>query len=546
MKMKCNLILAFVPILLLFLIGTANAAFTRAQILNDDNNVDDVYYVSSSAKAYADDVGATGQNSGDDFKLRVYYNVSGENSGVWVTFVYKVGDSFTIIADGATSGTFMEQLGTEQGSYYADSPVSLNFRNSYAIFPGYVYAVVSDNNTVELTDTFISINSTDGYLVGSYSATDVASTYDQTTGMVSLTINGVTGQPGSFNILSEHASDQFLMVGICTNSYGVTCSDDNATAPNVANSLNTSILNPSVTSAVNYRYYVINGMGTQFCIGPNMNVTLTTNDSNPNDGDAVLLTATVVNLGNVDIDSEFNVRFYDGTTLLDTQTISTLNSDSSTDKTYEWNTKWQTGSHTMWVKVDTTDTIKECNEDNNNASVLVDVAVTYSAIIYINDTESTNFPMVGRPYNVTVNVTDSTNASVSDAVIRIVEKNGISVFAPIQAWQEGSTNKSVVSYSIAEVRTNSSGLVSFALIPTGNKLLDVEPYIATYYTGNYSLYLEIYVAGSLKNTISLTVGELTASEPNGQVTVLNNDIVDYVKDVVYDMYAKIKGWLHYS
>jgi hypothetical protein len=178
--------------------------------------------------------------------------------------------------------------------------------------------------------------------------------------------------------------------------------------------------------------------------------------------------------------------------------------------------------------------------------VAVDVAVTYSAIVYINDTASTNFPMVGRPYNVTVNVTDSTNASVNDAVIRIVEKNGISAFAPIQAWQEGSTNKSVISYSIAEVRTNSSGLVSFALIPTGNKLLDVEPYIATYYTGNYSLYLEIYVSGSLKNTISLTVGELTASEPNGQVNVLNNDIVDYVKDVVYDIYAKIKGWLNYS
>jgi hypothetical protein len=546
MKMKCKLILAFVPILLLFLIGAANATFTRAQLINDGGTVVNAYYISSSAKAYADDVGT---NTGNDFKLRAYYNVSGENASVWVTFVYKVGDSFTIIADGATSGTYLEQLGTEQTSgsiYYADSPVSLNFRNSYAIFPGYIYAVISDNNTVELTDTFISINSTDGYLIGSYSTSGVASTYDQTTGMVSLTVNGVTGQPNSFNILSEHASDQFLMVGICTDSYGVTCSDDNATAPNVANSLNTSILNPPVTSAVNYRYYVINGMGTQFCIGPNMNVTIKTNNSSPNDGDAVLLTATVGNPGNVDVDSEFNVRFYDGTTLLDTQTISTLNSGSSTDKTYVWNTKWQTGSHTMWAKIDTTDTIKECNEDNNNASVAVDVAVTYSAIVYINDTASTNFPMVGRPYNVTVNVTDSTNASVNDAVIRIVEKNGISAFAPIQAWQEGSTNKSVISYSIAEVRTNSSGLVSFALIPTGNKLLDVEPYIATYYTGNYSLYLEIYVSGSLKNTISLTVGELTASEPNGQVNVLNNDIVDYVKDVVYDIYAKIKGWLNYS
>jgi hypothetical protein len=545
MKMKCKLILAFVPILLLFLIGTANATFTRAQLVNDTGAVVNAYYIPASAKAYADDVG---DNTGNDFKLRAYYNVSGDNSGIWVTFVYKVGDSFTIIADGATSGTFMEQLGTEQGSYYADSPVSLNFRNSYAIFPGYIYAVISDNNTVELTDTFISINSTDGYLLGSYSANDVASTYDQTTGLVSLTVNGVTGTrvSGSFNILSEHASDQFLMVGICTNSYGTTCSDDNATAPNVANSLNTSILNPPVTSAVNYRYHVINGMGTQFCIGPNINVSLTTNNSSPNDGDAVLLTATVGNPGNVDVDTSFNVSFYDGATLLDTQTISTLNSGSTTDKTYVWNTKWKTGSHTMWAKIDTDDVIKECNEVNNNASVAVDVAVTYSAKVYINDTESTNFPMVGRPYNVTVNVTDSTNASVNDAVIRIVEKNGISIFAPTQAWDEGSVNKSVISYSIAEVRTNSSGLVSFALIPTGNKLLDVEPYIATYYTGNYSLYLEIYVSGSLKNTLVLTVGELTASEPNGQITVLNNDIVDYVKDVVYDMYAKIKGWLNYS
>jgi hypothetical protein len=173
--------------------------------------------------------------------------------------------------------------------------------------------------------------------------------------------------------------------------------------------------------------------------------------------------------------------------------------------------------------------------------VAVNVQVVYFLQLSVDGTITTTFNESGRPYNVTANVTDSLGDPVDDATVRIVEQNGLNLFAPTQAWQEGSDNRSVVSYSISEVRTNSSGLVSFTLIPTGNKLIDVDPSIIDF-TGNYSLTAELYVSGTLQRTVNLTLVNLTAVAPDAQVSSENQDNVDFIYDTIYQIFSTVKGW----
>ena len=84
-------------------------------------------------------------------------------------------------------------------------------------------------------------------------------------------------------------------------------------------------------------------------------------------------------------------------------------------------------------------------------------------------------------------------------------------------------------------------MVSFALIPTGNKLISVQPNV-TSYTGNYSLYAEVYISGTLQRTVNFTVGSLTAGTPNVRVAPMNKDNIDYIYDVIYQIFSNVKNW----
>ena len=105
---------------------------------------------------------------------------------------------------------------------------------------------------------------------------------------------------------------------------------------------------------------------------------------------------------------------------------------------------------------------------------------------------------------------------------------------------------------MAEVVTNSTGNVSFTLVPTGNKMY-VQPYNDTYntssYVGSYSMYLEIYlngqkqkINGTLQDTLSLSLTNLTM-QTTGSTTVGNQGFIQTITNFVADVFQAVRGWL---
>ena len=528
--------LSIVMVIAFISLDGARATYTEAELVTSGGSISDLHYI-LSGKSYVDNVGVN-----PDIKVRVYSdNPIDDLTGKWVTIVYKTGDSYFQIASGGVVGTNMTQLGARSGSgpYYSDSPLTLNTLSAYAIYPANVYIVVSDDKYVSLADSFVLAEVTNGMLLGSYSTNTVPSTYNQVSGNVTFRVTGIAGDTGSgsYNILTDHPSNSELVVGICGDHYGISCSSSAITKPNTDVNLYTGVM-PS--AAPQFKYYVVNGMGTQFCIGSNLIVSVGANSTNPRSGQSVNITATITNDGNVDA-GPFNIQFYDGPTLLDTISIPSLSASSSISRSINYDTTGKAGLRPITVNVDTGSAISECNEGDNSGSIGINIRMGYWLRVFIDGVESTVFNDSGRPYNITLNVTNSVGAPVGDAIVKIIEKNGMSLLAPTQIWQEGGQNKSVVSYSMAEVRTNSSGLVSFTLVPTGNKMMVVNPDVKLY-TGNYSLSAELYVGGSLEDMVQFTVNNLSATTPNLHVNSTNKENVDYVYDVAYQIFSTVKGW----
>ncbi len=561
------------------------ASVTGAAIVSSGTNTS-MYYIAAPVKAYLDPY--SGVNP--DATLRFWSNaanLAGANADLknkYVGALYYVGSGDTtyviittdntdnpltqITMDAISCGGGGEPAPSQAGRafapgsscWYADAPAaSLTFSATKVVggsgnpgaswYPAQIYAVLSSDDAVTADDKFVFLPQSAGWLRGSYSlSTSVGGSYDQATGNVAFSVNGITGTTttGSQSIWPTYTDRNatFLAVGICNYVNGSSCSDTGLFFPSQSITLSTGVVNPPVTSPVNTKYYVINGFGTSFCIGPNLAVSISSNNSNPSDGSPVLLTATISNSGNVNADVPFQVSFYDGANLLDTQTVTSLNKGSNTQKTYVWDTTFKTGSHTLYAKVDESDMIKECYESDNTGQTTVNVQMVYYMRIFIDGVETTLISDVGKPYNITVSVTDSLGNAVNNANIKITEKNGISLLAPTQIWQEGSLNKSVVSYSTAEVLTNSSGLVSFTIIPTGNKMMDVNPDIRLY-TGDYSMYAQLYITGTLQRTMNFTVSSLTSSGPTARIVSTNQDNTDYIYDVIYQVFSNIKKWFTY-
>jgi hypothetical protein len=73
-----------------------------------------------------------------------------------------------------------------------------------------------------------------------------------------------------------------------------------------------------------------------------------------------------------------------------------------------------------------------------------------------------------------------------------------------------------------------------------------EPNIADYFTGNYSLYVELYTSdGAYRLTKNLTVGSLTPDDPTQQINVNNQDVINSAYGLVYRIYSTVKKWLNY-
>jgi len=347
------------------------------------------------------------------------------------------------------------------------------------------------------------------------------------------------------------------------------CSDSTLTNKGTNVNLNTGVTYASYGYSDTHRnmYLVVNGIPSEFCMGPSFSTSLAANDTAPNDGEDVKLTATVTNTGNVNVTSAFNVTFFldsvaPGNEIGTPQSIASLAKGASSAVSVTWDSFNETGSHTIYAVADHEDRIDVCDASGDTDSVGVDVSATYFAIVWIDGVQTFNFTNPGEPYNVTVAVKQSIWSggdwkSVPNATVRIVELNGMNEFAPVQAWSESSDKRGLNSYAVAEVETNSSGKATFALIPTGNgTFTQYSGLPLTDYVRNYSIYLEIYVDGEQKpiyyNGVSYGdhmppyITSQTIPQPDAQKDVVNQGFVEYIMNTVYTIYSRVKGWLTYG
>ena len=556
----------WIVLVLLLIPVAAQAAITSANLVNTaDNTSVAMNYDEATTKAFIDQAA-----SNPDVTLRICAGTpSTEIKDKYGTFVYKSGNGSNYQRVAGMSDADMGQF-TSCDASCCNAPDTLNFLSLYSVYPANVYAVLSDDTTIDASDTFIYIPTANGWLNGYYTTNTVYQTYNQATGNVSIDITAIYGYHSGYQSITTDKN--YIVVSVCNiTTSGLekfVCSSNaktNLTASGV--SLFTGVVSPADTS-VTYKNYVINGINATFCIGPDLAITSapTLNPSSGLPGQIVNITATVTNPYNVDVTNNFRVAFYvAGNNVANSTDIAGLTMGNSVQRSYILNTSGMlSGGKSVYAKVldkhNGYGSVDDCNYGNDQSpSTTLTIIKGYYLNVYVNGVLTDNFARSGRPYNVSVHVFDTDSGSTAGLTLKITEKNGMNLFAPEQGFIADSTKKGVVSYATAEVTTNSTGAVDFALIPTGNKLFLPEySYLnASDYIGNYSMYIELYNGATRLqvsqagygqvNQYTLTLGNHTAVNPSSaeenSIFVTNhNQYVQIIINWFNQVYSSVSKW----
>jgi hypothetical protein len=561
-----KLILLLLILALPLIIGNASAALINATLINVTSGQPFAVFYGPSVDAYIDSDTDVGN---PDLALRVCTSGAGELQGKYATAVYKIGNtsSYVDIAWDATLNKLTAFDGSCDGSAICCTTLArFSLRDTLAVYPAYVFAAVSSDDTLSTSDDFIFVPQANGWLRGYYTVSTVWSTYNQTSGNVTLDVTAVDGYKTASATEPIYPSGagkdvSYIITGICdlnaSNILNYQCYSSRTIKPSdSAVQLFTGVTNPSNTNPAITKYYVVNGIGTSFCIGPDLQITsFAPNTSVAFTGQDVNFTVTLTNGYNVNIDTPFYVRFYysNGTTI-STQQVASLNKGLTTSRSVVVNTAELGGSGTKYINVslDFNSTIGECNEGNNNGAASVYVGKVYFVDVWVDNVLSTSFARAGVPYNITIHVNDSDGNNAANALIRFVEYNDINLFAPTQIWNHSSNRRGLVSYSTAEVLTNGTGWVNFTIMPTGNKPLVIQNPDMANYVGNYSLYLELYVGGTketiysggqLGNNLTFSLINHNTTMATGTKVVNNQALVQTITNAAYQIYASVLDWL---
>lgn len=558
------------PLLILLLLAAiplaAEGAIVNASIVNATSNLTVPINYAVSPTSYLDLV-----EGNPDFALEVCTDGSSLSS-YNVSWGYKAGNSsdFKLIGELGGTGKNYTTFASLVGSCY-HTAANWNFYDQAAVYPGRVYAVVSADNVITTGDTWIEIKpqGNNNWLRGSYSLNNFASTLDEATGNITVTANGVTGTTatGSQEIYpgGTSVSKQAIVLGICqaapSNLWGWSCSSSNLTSPGVSNTLNTGVV-PDQYSAFT-RYLLADGLNYSFCIGPDIAVTNLALSPNPAyQSENITLNATVQNLGNVNFTHSIGIGFFDGATYLGLITVNGLNRSETKYAAYNYDTTGKlSGNHAMLASVTFNGGPGNCNNNNDNSTANLTIEKTYNLTVYINGTQTDEFPRPGRPYNVTIVADDSDGNDAANITLKITEKNGLNLFAPSQGFDSEGQRRGVSSSSVADVMTNSSGIANLALIPMGNKLFLPEYSVenATDHIGNYSLYIELFTgttklqlynvtSDSLINQYNLTlvnqtVLDPTAIEENSIFAFNHNKWVTAIMNFMIQAFGNVQKWI---
>jgi len=567
---------------LLFLLKPVSAAVIDARLIDPNDNTVSTLYYDVNSHTYKDAMAGLNPDVGIEIKGESVSDV--ENKYVGVLFAINTTNasysSYTLITKWMGSSTPYHALAQTGSAYACDSyycakvdPVDISFIDvlveddygiptGYAAYPGRIWVVVSDNESIEEGDKFIFVDQTKGYLKGSFSYSTSASNYDQYTGNYTFDITSVTvykSETSSQEMDSNYADREYIAVGICQDPEGEQCNGTAKTSRDAGSiQLYTGVVKPDDQS-IHTKYIVVNGLATSFCIGSDLQGRYSLSASSVYYGQTLTIQYRAYNNHNVNVTTDFNLSLFIDDQLVDSVIVTedlTPGSYSSWN-TYNWVANVPSGTHYIKVAADLNDDVAECNEANNNATTSVTVKKVYTPYVYINGTYPANFTRAGVPANVSIFLNDSDGNVVAQATIRIYQENGVNLFAPVQNWTDnyGKTGLKVVEY--AEVRTNSSGWVEFTLIPTYNPIYSQYPeYELDTYIGNYSLYLKawdssgnplIFVRnGQTTYTWDLYINNKTYDSTgfsNSENVIHQTNYVQQVVDWAYEIYSIIKAFL---
>jgi hypothetical protein len=369
------------------------------------------------------------------------------------------------------------------------------------------------------------------------------------------------------------SSDRKMVAGLCLDAYGSDCSDgalytSSASFPETYTS---DLTIGSIDDTATYdRFVVFNGLGLPMCIGANLKISIDEiTPTNSYYGQTLTIATTVTNEldspyeiagGNVPVTTAFYIRFVifnssSGVVYNSSFPVATtLLPDGTTQYNLSYPVNIRSGQYTVLATVDSSSTVVECNESDNNATSSFNIYSVIIPQIQIDGVNSTAFAYPNVPYWINVSITDSDNNSISNATVQFVEVNGLNINVGTQAYNISDSvstlaKSGAVGKSIVEVTTNYQGNVSFTYIPTYNQLYDsqytylrLSQYVGAtqrYMTGVLSngTSFSFLVNNSITDQYPLTVTNNTYNVTVIQKNILNNLTMVQSFDNIYRTFA---------
>jgi hypothetical protein len=551
-------------VLCLLVCGVLSAQ--SAYIVDQPGSVSDVY-ASSAYKVYVDTLGNNSDlalrlcGAGQRYVSAVYSaNVGGTYYYTTLSWNLTSGSTDTLTYTSVSDGggcyrTPTDAYGFSQFRDFGRTPIVF-----VSAFPGRIHAMYS-NSINGASPSFVGVPTANGWLQGSY---DTTRTFNQSTGNVTINVTAINFQtdvgplsraPSAFEWGLNSSTGRSMVIGLCSDDFGNTCSDASIINSSTQLPVQLGLGSPTNDQVVYNRYAVVDGLGYPICIGADVSASVSAVPSAVYDGQVSNVTITLVNNGNVNITTDFllalNITGPSGYTNNTQWTITeTLVPGANTTRNLSWTVDGPSGSYTLTARADRTNLLAECNKSNNNATTSVTSMPVYTLHVKIDGNETYDFPQWGRPYNVTMWVTDSDNNTVTDVRYRMTETNGLNPFTPTQVW----SGQGLKSYSIGEMTGNSSGYIDIAMIPTCNLLYTTYSYLGVdAYVGNYSITVNAFDSGSspyifayngsMTYDVPLNVNDYTCADPgwvNDKEINNKNQYVLWVYDWLYEVYSITK------
>jgi hypothetical protein len=561
---------------LLVFSASGSAALQGYVVESGPSSVSDLIYTWGSAEtsphyqdaqSYPDVALMLCDTEGDvtnNYYLGLEYLMNNQNTRVNQLVSY--GDSNLALAD--TSVTFNGNTCKRTaigGMTVSPSVISGTPDTKVAAHPAEAYMLVS-SSVDGSNPSFVPANSE---LAGSYSGSTSYS-YDSNEVSLSLSSIAVNSNLGVRTYSPSNSnrginSDNPLTVGVCNDQAGQNC-PSGAVKINSPSFPQTYVFDKLQSNVNDQNVYTRHGVanGKTFStlnIGADLEVSSLSVSKDPvYYSQTQDISFTVVNTGNVPVTSNFNVEATvsdsDGN-VVDTETWSV--SEDLTEKggsqsfNYDWQALEKSGDYQVRVEVDTGDNIVEISEGNNLEFLNFRLKPITLPEIYVNGGKisktETTFPDAGVPYNFSVKMKNSDNITLSNSTVEIVQRDGMSTFAPTQTTADGNMTDSKSSISF---RTDNNGTASITVIPTGNSVLKEEYNISESEQLDYSLRMtgqqrdgtdfKFINNGQLQNYYPMSVAD--PGDIGGEGTSQLPNLDGYVKmtmNGVYTAFAEFWG-----